>query len=112
MKIIAEAFYEGAEVATPEVDRDMYAAITRAVEKAVVRLNQDIRPYLKYLIREVPVEIAQLSEADFYLPRFRYVAPRPYTRAEYEYLHDWMMSWDLLDPESGFDRIVDVRRHA
>ena len=112
LKIIAEAFYEGAEVATPEVDREMYAAITRAVEKAVVRLNQDIRPYLKYLIREVPAEIAQLSEADFYLPRFRYVAPRPYTRAEYEYLHDWMMSWDLLDPESGFDRIVDVRRHS
>ena len=110
LKIIAEAFYEGAEVATPEVDPQMYAAITRAINRAVAKINQDIRPYLKYMIREVPPEIAQLTEADFYLPRFRYVAPRPYSRAEYEYLHDWMMSWDLLDPESGFERIVDVGR--
>jgi hypothetical protein len=48
----------------------------------------------------------KLTEDDFYLPRFRYVAPRPYTREEYEHLHDWMMSWDLLDPESRYDRIV------
>ena len=42
----------------------------------------------------------------FYLPRFRYVAPRPYTREEYEYLNDWMTNWGLLDPESNYDRII------
>jgi NitT/TauT family transport system substrate-binding protein len=110
LKIVAEAFYEGAEVATPEVDPQLYAAITRAILRAVEKINQDIRPYLKYLIREVPADIAQLRAEDFYLPRFRYVAPRPYSREEYEYLHDWMMRWNLLDPESGFDRIVDGRR--
>ena len=78
--------------------------------RATVRFNQDIRPYLKYLIREVPADIAQLRAEDFYLPRFRYVTPRPYSREEYEYLHDWMMRWNLLDPESGFDRIVDINR--
>jgi hypothetical protein len=36
----------------------------------------------------------------------RYVAPRPYTREEYEHLHDWMSGWGLLDPQSGYDRIV------
>ncbi len=110
LKIVSEAFYEGAEVATPEVDPQMYAAITRAINKAVNKINENIRPYLKYMIREVPPEIAQLTEDDFYLPRFRYVAPRPYTREEYEYLHDWMTSWNLLNPESNYDKIVDVQR--
>ena len=110
LKIIAEAFYEGAEVATPDVDREMYAAITRAINKAVAEINRDIRPYLKYMIREVPQDLSTLTETDFYLPRFRYVPPRPYTREEFDYLHNWMTSWGLLDPESGYDRIVDARR--
>ncbi len=110
LKIISEAFYEGAEVATPDVDPQMYAAITRAINKAVKKINENIRPYLKYMIREVPPEIAKLTADDFYLPRFRYVAPRPYTREEYEHLHDWMTSWNLLNPESNYDKIVDVRR--
>jgi len=106
LKIICEAFYEGAEVATPDVDPQMYAAINRAIVKAVAKINQDIRPYLRYMIREVPAHIMKLSTDDFYLPRFRYVAPRPYTREEYEHLHDWMTSWDLLNVESSYDRII------
>jgi NitT/TauT family transport system substrate-binding protein len=112
LKIICEAFYEGAEVATPDVDPGMYAAINRAILKAVKKINQNIRPYLKYMIREVPADVMKLTEDDFYLPRFRYVAPRPYTREEYEHLHDWMMSWDLLDPESHYDRIVGAQLTA
>ena len=112
LKIICEAFYEGAEVATPDVDPEMYAAINRAINKAVKKINADIRPYLKYLIREVPADVAKLTEDDFYLPRFRYVAPRPFTREEYQHLHDWMVGWNLLDPESGFDRIVSAKGPA
>jgi len=111
-KIICEAFYEGAEVATPDVDPEMYAAISRAINKAVAKLNRDIRPYLKYMIREVPADVVKLAEDDFYLPRFRYVAPRPYTREEYEHLHDWMVSWDLLKPESSYDLIVGAKLAA
>ncbi len=109
LKIICEAFYEGAEVATPDVDPEMYAAINRAITKAVAKINKDIRPYLKYMIREVPADVMKLSEEDFYLPRFRYVSPRPYTREEYEHLHDWMMSWDLLNPESSYDHIIGAK---
>jgi NitT/TauT family transport system substrate-binding protein len=111
-KIVCEAFYEGAEVATPDVDPQMYAAIHRAILKAVARINQDIRPYLKYMIREVPADVARLTEADFYLPRFRYVAPRPYGREEYEHLYDWMTGWGLLDAESGYDRIIGAKLAA
>ncbi|HEX9684314.1 MAG TPA: ABC transporter substrate-binding protein [Burkholderiales bacterium] len=112
LKIICEAFYEGAEVATPDVDPEMYAAINRAIVKAVKKINQDIRPYLKYMIREVPADVMKLTEDDFYLPRFRYVAPRPYTREEYEHLHEWMTDWGLLDPESGYDSIVNAQLTA
>jgi len=111
-KIICEAFYEGAEVATPDVNPEMYAAINRAINRAVAKINEDIRPYLKYMIREVPRDVVTLSEDDFYLPRFRYVAPRPYTREEYEHLYDWMTGWELLDPGSGYDRIVSVKTAA
>ena len=109
LKIICEAFYEGAEVATPDVDPEMYAAINRAIGKAVSKINKDIRPYLKYMIREVPADIVKLTEADFYLPRFRYVAPRPYSREEYEHLHDWMTNWGLLNPDSNYDRIIGAK---
>ena len=112
LKIVCEAFYEGAEVATPDVDPEMYAAINRAILKAVKKINQDIRPYLKYMIREVPADVMKLKEDDFYLPRFRYVAPRPYSREEYEHLHDWMKDWGLLKPESGYDSIVNAQLTA
>ena len=112
LKIICEAFYEGAEVATPDVDPEMYAAINRAILRAVKKINQDIRPYLKYMIREVPADVMRLTEDDFYLPRFRYVAPRPYTREEYEHLHEWMTDWGLLKPESGYDSIVNAQLTA
>ena len=112
LKIICEAFYEGAEVATPDVDPEMYAAINRAILKAVTKINQNIRPYLKYMIREVPADVMRLTEDDFYLPRFRYVAPRPYTREEYEHLHEWMTDWGLLKPESGYDSIVNAQLTA
>ena len=111
-KIICEAFYEGAEVATPDVNPEMYAAINRAINRAVEKINEDIRPYLKFMIREVPRDVVTLTEDDFYLPRFRYVAPRPYTREEYEHLYDWMTGWELLDPGSGYDRIVSVKTAA
>ncbi len=109
LKIICEAFYEGAEVATPDVDPQMYAAINRAIVKAVAKINQNIRPYLHYMMREVPADIMKLAEDDFYLPRFRYVSPRPYTREEYEHLHDWMTSWDLLKADSSYDKIIGAK---
>jgi NitT/TauT family transport system substrate-binding protein len=109
-KIICEAFYEGAEVGVPSLDPEAYASVDRAIRRAVDSINDSIEPYLKYMIREVPKEIAELSEADFYLGRFRYVYPRPFTVEEYQRIYDWMVGWDLLSPESRFDVIVDRSR--
>ena len=111
-KIICEAFYEGAEVGVPSLDPDAYAGVDRAIRRAVDSINESIRPYLKYMIREVPKEIAALGEDDFYPGRFRYVYPRPYTAEEYDRIYTWMVDRDLLSPESRFDAIVDGRLGA
>jgi len=108
-KIICEAFYEGAEVGVPSLDPEGYAGVERAVRRAVDSINEGIEPYLKYMIREVPSDIAALREEDFYLGRFRYVYPRPYTPEEFDRIYEWMLGWDLLSPESRFDVIVDSR---
>ncbi len=111
-KIICEAFYEGAEVGVPSLDPEGYASVDRAIRRAVDCINESIEPCLKYLIREVPTEIAALTEQDFYLGRFRYVYPRPFTPEEYQRIYEWMVGWDLLSPESRFEAIVDDRISA
>ncbi len=111
-RIICEAFYDGAEVTVPSMDPDTYAAIDRAVRKAVDKINQGIRPYLKYLIREVPSDIAKLTEDDFYLGRFRYIYPRPYSQEEFTHIHDWMVDWGLLEADSTYGKIIDEEMRA
>jgi NitT/TauT family transport system substrate-binding protein len=106
-KIICEAFYDGAEVTVPSMDPDTYAAIDRSVRKAVDKINKDIRPYLKYMIREVPEDIAKITEDEMYLGRFRYVYPRPYSQEEFTHIHNWMVDWNLLDAESGYEKIIE-----
>ena len=111
-KVIAEAYYEGAEVATPALDPDAYAAIDRAIKRAVAKLNEDKLPYLHYLCDEIPKDVYHLQPEDLHLPRLRYNDPRPYTEAEYQYIYDWMVSWDLLQEDSVYDKIVEERTAA
>ena len=108
-KVISEAFYEGAEVATPSLDQDAYEAIDRAIKKAVLKLREGVKPYLHYLVEEVPSDIVSLSPEDFHLERFRYNPPRPYTEDEYRQIYEWMHAWDLLDKDSVYERIVEHR---
>lgn len=109
-KIVCEAFYEGAEVGVPSLDPEGYASVDRAIRRAVDSINAGIEAYFKYMISEVPNEIAELSERDFYPGRFRYVYPRPYTAEEYGRIYEWMVGWGLLSPESRFEVIVDRGR--
>lgn len=108
-KLIAEAFYVGSEIASPDLDAETYAAITRAVRKAVRALQEDPRPYLHYLIEDVPEEIARLEPQDFRLGRLRYVDPKPYPEKEFQRTYDWMVSWGLIDPSSSYEELVDNR---
>jgi NitT/TauT family transport system substrate-binding protein len=108
-KIIAEAHYVGSEIAGPNLDADTFAAINRAVARAVTKINEDIRPYLHYFIEEVPKEIVELQPEDFQLGRLRFVQPSPYPEANFQRTYDWMVSWDLIPANAGFEDIVDNR---
>ncbi|WP_328580560.1 ABC transporter substrate-binding protein [Streptomyces sp. NBC_00370] len=108
-KLIAEAFYVGAEIANPELDPDTFTAIQRAVIKAVHKINEDPKPYLHYLIADVPEEIVHLDPTDFRRDRLRYTEPVPYPAGEFQRTYDWMVAWDLIPEDADFTQIVDNR---
>ena len=107
-KLIAESFYVGLEVADTSVDPETYGALDRARKRAVKRLQKDISPYLKYLIAEIPEDVATLTSEDFHLGRLRYVDPEPYSQEEFQKTHDWMVDWGLIKPEE-YEELVASR---
>ncbi|MGI9423899.1 MAG: ABC transporter substrate-binding protein [Hyphomicrobiaceae bacterium] len=109
MKVVCEAFYNGLEVADTSVDTETFSALHRAHKKAVHKIREDVRPFLKHLIAEVPAEIVRLSGDDFHLPRLRYNDPEPYPAAEFQRTYEWMVEWGLLEADTSFDQLVDVR---
>lgn len=108
-KLVVEAFYVGAEIAGPTLDAETYAAIQRAVVRAVHTLNEDPTPYLHYLIADVPAEIVTLEPGDFRRSRLRYTEPAPYSAEEFQRTYDWMVAWDLIPEDADFVQIVDNR---
>ncbi len=107
---IAEAHYLGAEIASPEVDEASWDAINRAIRKAVRLINADKKKYLHYLIDGLPEQYrSRITPDDFHLPRLRYVDPAPYTREEFDQTNDWLIKWGLVQPDSGFNALVDNR---
>jgi NitT/TauT family transport system substrate-binding protein len=105
-KVLAEAFYIGSEVASPDLDTTTYEAIGRAVDRAVEKLNEDPRPYLHHLIAEVPPELGELHPEDFPLGRLRFVRQEPYPQDQFRRTYDWMVSWGLIEGDSRYTEIV------
>lgn len=108
-KLIAEAFYVGSEIASPDLDPETFEAIQRAVVKAVNTINADPTPYLRYLIADVPEEIVHLEPSDFRRERLRYTAPAPYPAEQFQRTYDWMVAWDLIPEDADYTQIVDNR---
>lgn len=107
---VAEAHYIGSEIAGPDVDPETFAAINRAVSKAVRKINADIRPYLHYFVEEVPDDLGVTVTAEDFRPaRLRFVEPAPYPEADFQRTYDWMVAWDLITPDSSFEDLVDNR---
>lgn len=110
---IAEAHYVGTEIASDEVDAASWAALDRALTKAVRLINADKRRYVHYLIESLPEKYrGRITPDDFHLPRLRYVEPAPYSRDEFEQTNAWLRSWGLVPPDTRFDRLVDNRIEA
>jgi NitT/TauT family transport system substrate-binding protein len=106
-KFILGTFYQGLENISADLAPEKVNALTRAVKKAVKLLQADPRRYVHYMIDEIPEKYArQITPADFYLPRLRYVDPAPYTQAEFQRAYDWMLSWDLVGPNANYDKMV------
>jgi NitT/TauT family transport system substrate-binding protein len=108
-KLIAEAYYVGSEIASPTMDAETWAAVQRAIVKAVSKINEDPKPYLHYLIADVPAGIVELSPEDFRRDRLRYVPPAPYPAEEFRRTYDWMVAWDLIPEDADFLQVVDNR---
>ncbi|HEY6497220.1 MAG TPA: ABC transporter substrate-binding protein [Trebonia sp.] len=108
-KLIVEAHYVGTEIAGPELSDETFAAINRAVSRAARKLTEDPRPYLHYLVDDVPAGITTLEPADFRLGRLRYVDPAPYSERDFQRTYDWMVKWGLIEADSSFRSLVDNR---
>jgi NitT/TauT family transport system substrate-binding protein len=105
-KVLAEAFYVGAEIASPEVDADTYERINRAVVRAVAKINEDPRPYLHHLTAEIPAELGSVAPEEIPLGRLRYVEPAPYPQEQFQRTYDWMVSWGLIEETNSYDTVV------
>jgi NitT/TauT family transport system substrate-binding protein len=110
--VLCEAFCVGSEVASPEIDKETYAAIQRAINGAVSLINHNKKKYLHYLLDDVPKRIGFLKPNQLHLPRLQYADPAPYPLDEFNRAYDWMVSWNLIPPGGSFEDMVDNRISA
>ena len=113
-KALCEGHYLGAENASDDMDEATFAAINRAVGKAVDLLNADKRRYLHYLIDDprhaaVLAKYGGLTPEDFHLPRLRYAKATPYSDEIVEDTYRWMVRWGLIDPKASAADLVENR---
>jgi len=108
-RLISEAFYVGSEIADENVDPEVYAAINRAVVRAVADINRDVRPFLHHFVDEVPGELGSITEADLQTWRLRYTDPAPYPQQEFEQTYRWLLKWGLIQDDPDFGTLVDNR---
>ena len=102
--------YQGTENTTRDMDPEVFAALMRAVGKAVGLINADKKKYIHYMIEEIPEKYAkQLTPDDFFLPRLRYVEAAPYAKDEFDRARDWMIGWDLVGADASYDQQVANR---
>ena len=107
-RVICQAFYHGTDVATDAVDVETYAAINRAVSKAVEFLNADKRGAAQMFIdwHKSDSEIEALTPDDFNLSRLVFTDPSPIPEDELKRTYDWMVSWDMIDSGHNTDDLV------
>ena len=110
-RLVSTTFFHGTWVATPDVSPAAYAALIRAITKAVHRINADKRRYVSYFIRDWAGHpaVEALSPDDFNLGRIQVKEPGPIPESEARWAWDWMASWGLLD--GAFDDTAQIDRN-
>jgi ABC-type nitrate/sulfonate/bicarbonate transport system substrate-binding protein len=118
-RLVATTFFHGTWVATPDVDAETYAAFTRALTKAVRRINADKRRYMHYFVEHGrhwaaqaglanSAELEALRPEDFNLARIQLKEPGPIPEDEARWAWEWMRSWGFL--EGDFDDSAQINR--
>ena len=110
-RLVSTTFFHGTWVATREVSPEAYAALLRALTRAVHRINADKRRYVSYFIRDWAGHpaVEALSPDDFNLGRIQVKEPGPIPESEARWAWDWMASWGLLD--GAFDDTAQIDRN-
>jgi ABC-type nitrate/sulfonate/bicarbonate transport system substrate-binding protein len=117
-RLVSTTFFHGTWVATRDVRPEAYAALLRAITRAVHRINADKRRYVSYFLRDWAghPEVDALSPEDFNLSRIQLKEPTPIPEAEARWAWDWMASWGLLegtfDLAGQIDRGLEHEAHA
>lgn len=106
-RVIMESRYVSTDMASDDLDNETWAAVTRAIKRAVRRINADKKKYLHYFIKEIPPRLGTLTPDDFDLRRLRYIDPQPYTQEEFDVTNRWMQDWGLIRPGADFRTLVD-----
>ena len=113
-KILCEGHYLGAENASDDMDPETFAAINRAVERAIDMLNADKRKYLHYMIEDprisdILTKYGGITSEDFHLGRLRYAKSTPYNDEIVEDTYNWMSRWGLITDTACSTDLVDNR---
>jgi len=116
-RLVSTTFFHGTWVATDQVTAEAYAALLRAITRAVRFINADKRRYVHYFIRdwEGHSAVTALSPDDFNLGRIQLKEPGPIPESEARWAWDWMASWGLLhgpfDPATQINRKLEREAH-
>lgn len=112
-KLVAEGHYTGSDIASDDLDPEVYTSLTKAIKRAVDMINADKRKYVHYMIDDLPEHYRNMiTPADFHLPRLRYIDPEPYSAEEFWATAEWMISWGLIKTDADYERLVDNRIKA
>jgi ABC-type nitrate/sulfonate/bicarbonate transport system substrate-binding protein len=116
-RLVSTTFFHGTWVATDQVTAEAYAALLRAITRAVRLINADKRRYVHYFIRDWAGHsaVTALSPDDFNLGRIQLKEPGPIPESEARWAWDWMASWGLLqgpfDPATQINRKLEGEAH-
>jgi ABC-type nitrate/sulfonate/bicarbonate transport system substrate-binding protein len=116
-RLVSTTFFHGTWVATRDVSPDAYAALLRAITRAVHRINADKRRYVSYFKRDWAghPEVDALSPYDFNLSRIQVKEPTTIPESEARWAWEWMASWGLIDGTfdvtSQIDRSLEREAH-
>ena len=117
-RLVSTTFFHGTWVATRDVSVEAYAALLRAITRAVHHINADKRGYVSYFIRDWSghPEVEALKPQDFNLGRIQLKEPGPIPEHEARWAWEWMASWGVLegafDPRTQIDAAMEREAHA